>query len=68
MWHAFRRATRDRVARGGDPHAMLAAAISTFRSLAEWCGQQPFPRKWHLREPTTAATPRAERTTPGPAR
>jgi len=68
MWHAFRRATRARVAHGGDPHAMLTAATSTFRSLAEWCGQQPSPRKWHLREPATAATPRAERATPGPAR
>ena len=37
MWHAFRRATRHRVARGGDPDAMLAAATSTFRSLAAWC-------------------------------
>jgi heme oxygenase len=38
MWHAFRRTTRDRVARGGDPGAMLAEAAATFRSLAEWCG------------------------------
>ena len=37
MWNAFRRATRDRVTRGGDPDAMLAAATGTFRSLAEWC-------------------------------
>jgi len=37
MWHAFRRATRDRVARGGDPDAMLSAATGTFRSLADWC-------------------------------
>ena len=37
MWHAFRRATRDRVARGGNPDAMLSAATSTFRSLAAWC-------------------------------
>ena len=37
MWHAFRRATRDRVAGGGDAGAMLAAATSTFRALAEWC-------------------------------
>ena len=52
MWHAFRRATRHRVARGGDPDAMLAAATSTFRSLAEWC------------EPAAAAA----RSTPDPAR
>jgi heme oxygenase len=37
MWHAFRRATRDRVARGGDPDAMVSAATATFRSLASWC-------------------------------
>ena len=37
MWHAFRRATRDRIARGGNADAMLAAATGTFRSLAEWC-------------------------------
>jgi len=37
MWHAFRRATRDRVARGGDPAVILASATGTFRSLAEWC-------------------------------
>jgi len=37
MWHAFRRATRDRVARGGDPEVMVAAATMTFRSLASWC-------------------------------
>ena len=38
MWHAFRRATRDRVVRGGNPDAMLTAATGTFRSLAAWCG------------------------------
>jgi heme oxygenase len=37
MWHAFRHATRDRVAQGGDPDVMLEAGTSTFRSLAEWC-------------------------------
>ena len=37
MWHAFRRVTRDRVARGGDADAMVAAASGTFRALAEWC-------------------------------
>ena len=37
MWHAFRRATRNRVAHGGNPDAMLTAATSTFRSLAAWC-------------------------------
>lgn len=38
MWHAFRRTTRARVARGGDTGAMLAAATGTFRALATWCG------------------------------
>ena len=56
MWHAFRRATRARVARGGNPDAMLTAATSTFRSLAEWC------------RPTTAAARTTGRATPGPAR
>jgi heme oxygenase len=37
MWHAFRRATRDRVTQGGEPGAMLEAATGTFRSLAAWC-------------------------------
>ena len=37
MWHAFRRVTRDRVARGGNPDAMLASAAGTFRALADWC-------------------------------
>ena len=37
MWHAFRRAARDRIARGGDADAMLSAATDTFRSLADWC-------------------------------
>jgi heme oxygenase len=37
MWAAFRRATRARVARGGDAGAMLAAARTTFASLADWC-------------------------------
>lgn len=37
MWHAFRRVTRERVAAGGDPQVMLAAAGATFRSLAQWC-------------------------------
>jgi heme oxygenase (biliverdin-IX-beta and delta-forming) len=41
MWHAFRRATRARVARGGDPAVMLAAATHTFRSLAAWCRPAP---------------------------
>jgi heme oxygenase len=39
MWHAFRRATRARVADGGDAGAMLTAATGTFRALAEWCGR-----------------------------
>jgi heme oxygenase len=37
MWAAFRRGTRDRVARGGDPDVMIWSARATFRTLAEWC-------------------------------
>jgi heme oxygenase (biliverdin-IX-beta and delta-forming) len=37
MWHAFRRATRDRVAAGGDADAMVASARDTFAALAAWC-------------------------------
>ncbi|MBN1091945.1 biliverdin-producing heme oxygenase [Blastococcus sp. TML/M2B] len=37
MWAAFRRATRARVAGGGDATAVLAAARSTFADLAGWC-------------------------------
>ena len=37
MWQAFRRATRDRVAGGGDPAAVVTAARDTFLALAAWC-------------------------------
>lgn len=37
MWHAYRRAARDRVAAGGDAGRMVAAARSTFAALAGWC-------------------------------
>jgi heme oxygenase len=37
MWHAFRRATRDRIAAGGDAATVVAAARDTFRALAAWC-------------------------------
>ncbi|TFV65628.1 heme oxygenase [Blastococcus sp. CT_GayMR20] len=37
MWHAFRRAARDRVAAGGDADAMVASARDTFGALAHWC-------------------------------
>ncbi len=37
MWHAFRRATRDRIAAGGDAAAMVTAARQTFGALAAWC-------------------------------
>jgi len=36
-WAAFRRATRDHVARGGDADAVVSAAARTFRSMAAWC-------------------------------
>jgi heme oxygenase (biliverdin-IX-beta and delta-forming) len=37
MWHAFRRATRDRVTGGGDAGAVVESARNTFGALAEWC-------------------------------
>jgi heme oxygenase len=37
MWHAFRRATRERVAGRGDAAAVVTAARGTFRALAAWC-------------------------------
>lgn len=37
MWHAYRRAARDRVAAGGDAGRMVAAARATFAALAGWC-------------------------------
>jgi heme oxygenase len=43
MWHAFRRATRDRVAAGGDAARIVAVARTTFGALAAWCGLRPGP-------------------------
>ena len=43
MWHAFRRVTRDRVAAGGDPARLVAAARATFAVLADWCAPQKDP-------------------------
>jgi heme oxygenase len=37
MWHAFRTATRGRVAAGGDAAAVVGAARTTFAALAAWC-------------------------------
>jgi heme oxygenase len=37
MWAAFRRATRDRIAAGGDADAMVRSARVTFGALASWC-------------------------------
>lgn len=37
MWHAFRRATRTRVADGGNAADLVAAARETFGVLAAWC-------------------------------
>ncbi|HEX2075546.1 MAG TPA: biliverdin-producing heme oxygenase [Geodermatophilus sp.] len=36
MWHAYRRATRDRVATDGDAGRVVAAACDTFAALAAW--------------------------------
>jgi heme oxygenase len=43
MWHAFRRATRDRVAAGGDADAMVTSARDTFGALAQWCRPAAVP-------------------------
>jgi heme oxygenase len=37
MWHAFRRATRQRVAADGDAAVVVAAARQTFGVLVAWC-------------------------------
>lgn len=37
MWHAFRAVTRDQVAAGANPDAVVAAARQTFAALAAWC-------------------------------
>jgi heme oxygenase len=36
MWHAYRRATRERVTAGGDAGRLVAAARTTFAALADW--------------------------------
>lgn len=36
MWAAYRRATREHVAGGGDPDRVVAAACDTFGALAGW--------------------------------
>jgi heme oxygenase len=41
MWHAYRRAARDRVEAGGDDERMVAAAADTFAALASWCAAAP---------------------------
>ncbi|MFQ1000696.1 biliverdin-producing heme oxygenase [Modestobacter sp. SSW1-42] len=38
MWHAFRTATRARIADGGNADRLVAAARETFGALAGWCG------------------------------
>ena len=46
MWHAYRRATRERVAGGGNTGRIVASARATFGALADWCGSpvpQPVP-------------------------
>jgi heme oxygenase len=43
MWAAFRRATRARVAAGGDAGAVLASARTTFAALADWCRPASLP-------------------------
>ena len=41
MWLAFRSVARARVAAGGDPATMVAAARHTFGALAGWCRSAP---------------------------
>jgi heme oxygenase len=36
MWAAYRRATREHVASGGDPDRLVDAACDTFAALGEW--------------------------------
>ena len=43
MWHAYRRAARERVAGGGDAGRIVASARATFGALADWCGS-PLPQ------------------------
>jgi heme oxygenase len=43
MWAAFRRATRARVADGGDARTMLESARTTFADLAGWCRPAALP-------------------------
>lgn len=43
MWASFRRETRARVADGGDPGTVLAAARTTFGHLADWCRPTALP-------------------------
>ena len=37
MWHAFRSATRARVAAGGQAATVVGSARATFAALAVWC-------------------------------
>lgn len=43
MWASFRRATRARIADGGDAGTVLAAARTTFVDLAGWCRPAALP-------------------------
>jgi heme oxygenase len=43
MWAAYRRATRARIAAGGDAGTVLRAARSTFAALAGWCRPAALP-------------------------
>jgi len=43
MWRAFRSATRDHVATGGSPEAVVTSARATFGALASWCRPAAVP-------------------------
>ncbi|MBB3676075.1 biliverdin-producing heme oxygenase [Modestobacter versicolor] len=56
MWHAFRTATRARVAGGGDAGRLVASAQQTFGALARWCGA-PLPVEQRRNSPEQNGVP-----------
>jgi heme oxygenase len=57
MWHAFRTATRARIALGGNADRLVAAARETFGALAGWCGASaPDGAPWSHARPAHGAT------------
>jgi heme oxygenase len=57
MWHAFRTATRTRIAEGGNADRLVAAAQETFAALAGWCGApSPDGAPWSTPRPSHSST------------